>query len=244
LQQYPSTQLPFWQSAASVHVPPLAFLPVQCPAVQVLPLWHALPLVQLVGQVDDVPSHRYGEQTGDPGSPAATTVHVPSLPVRLHASQAPAHAVSQQSPSTQFPLRHCSVARQAAPAASLGTHVPLLQYEVAGQVALVVQGTGQSALSPSQVSGAHEGLPALPEGITAQVPTELVRLQASQDLSQLLSQQTPSTQWLSAHSSACAQSVPSKSFFTHAPDLQKCCASQSALPAHEVGHAAEAPSQR
>ena len=61
---------------------------------------------QLVGQPLPLPSQRYGAQPGLPLEPWLTTVHVPSLPLRLHASQGSAQLVSQQTSSTQLSLWH------------------------------------------------------------------------------------------------------------------------------------------
>ena len=45
-----------------------------------------------------------------------TREQTPTLPVRSHASHAPGHAVSQQTPSVQWPLVHSEFAAHAAPA--------------------------------------------------------------------------------------------------------------------------------
>ena len=56
-----------------------------------------------------------------------TMLHVPTLPGRLHASQAPPlQAVLQHTPSTQLPLRHWLFAVQAT-APFFGTHAPASQ---------------------------------------------------------------------------------------------------------------------
>ena len=56
-----------------------------------------------------------------PGSvPPGTGEQVPSLPVMLHAWQAPAQALSQQTPSTQTPFAHSPGAVQSAPIDFLG----------------------------------------------------------------------------------------------------------------------------
>jgi hypothetical protein len=52
---------------------------------------------------------------------------VPTLPPRLQASHPPPHAVSQQTPSTQLPVRHWLLALQAVPLESFGMHVLPLQ---------------------------------------------------------------------------------------------------------------------
>jgi hypothetical protein len=60
-----------------------------------------------------------------PVLPAATGEQVPTLPGTLQESQAPLHAVSQQTPSTQLPLRHW-LEEVHATGPSFGTHAPLL----------------------------------------------------------------------------------------------------------------------
>jgi hypothetical protein len=82
--------------------------------------------VQLVGHEADEPLQTYAPHEGLPGLPVATGVHVPTLPVRLQASQAPLQAVLQQTPSTQLPLAHW-LAEVQEPEPSLGTQVPPLQ---------------------------------------------------------------------------------------------------------------------
>lgn len=62
---------------------------------------HCVLLVQLAGQFAEVPLHTYGEQDGEPADPELSTVHVPSAPVTLHASQPPEHVALQHRPSTQ-----------------------------------------------------------------------------------------------------------------------------------------------
>jgi hypothetical protein len=57
------------------------------------------------------------------GSPM-TAVQTPLLPARLQASHCPPQALSQQTPSTQFPVAHCEAAEQAEPPASSGTQSP------------------------------------------------------------------------------------------------------------------------
>jgi hypothetical protein len=62
--------------------------------------------VQDAGQDADAPPHTYGEQAGLPVLPAVRTEQVPTEPATLQASQAPPHAVLQQTPSTQLPEAH------------------------------------------------------------------------------------------------------------------------------------------
>ena len=127
LQQKPSTQLPLVHSEAAEHAPPLGFWLVQTPLKQVLPLAHWLSLVQAAGQDAEEPLHRNGAQVGLPALPAATGLHVPTLPVTLQALQEPPQAVLQHTPSTHCPLPHWLEAEQVAPFCCLGTHAPALQ---------------------------------------------------------------------------------------------------------------------
>ena len=53
-------------------------------------------LLQLPGHEADVPLQTSGEQDGVPALPAVMLVQLPSVPVRLHASQAPPQAALQQ----------------------------------------------------------------------------------------------------------------------------------------------------
>jgi hypothetical protein len=66
-------------------------------------------------------------QVGLPALPAVLTAQVPTEPVRLHASQAPPHAVLQQTPSTQLPEAHWLAAVHTVPLAIFGTQLVPLQ---------------------------------------------------------------------------------------------------------------------
>jgi hypothetical protein len=61
------------------------------------------------------------------GLPAATGLHVPTLPATLQASHAPSQAVLQHTPSTQLPLPHWLAAPHAPPGVFFGTHAPASQ---------------------------------------------------------------------------------------------------------------------
>ena len=82
------------------------------------------------GQLALVPLHStFPAHTGEPAVPALLGPHVPSatplcFSAAVHASHAPAHAVSQHTPSAQLPLVHCVPAVHAAPLASFATHAP------------------------------------------------------------------------------------------------------------------------
>jgi hypothetical protein len=124
LQHTPSTQLPLPHSLAAPQVSPLAFTSVQAPALQKWPAVHWESVEQVVGQ-EAPPPHTNGAQEGAPTPPAATAVQVPSRPGWLQVSQAPAQAVSQQTPSAHEPLPHWLPASQAAPGLSCSTQLPV-----------------------------------------------------------------------------------------------------------------------
>jgi hypothetical protein len=56
----------------------------------------------------------------------ATLAQVPALPATLQAKQVPQLAVLQQTPSTQFPLPHSWLERQATPSDLTGRQLPLV----------------------------------------------------------------------------------------------------------------------
>jgi hypothetical protein len=66
----------------------------------------------------------------------------------------------------------------------------------------------------------HDGLPVLPAVRTAQVPTEPVRLQASQAPPQAVLQHTPSTQLPEVHSLLAAHVAPLDFLLTQLVPLQ------------------------
>jgi hypothetical protein len=61
--------------------------------------------------------------------------------VTSHASHGPLHALSQQRPSVQWPLAHCSAFVHVSPAPSGGTHAQSLQTLPGAQSALEPQHT-------------------------------------------------------------------------------------------------------
>ncbi len=64
---------------------------------------------------------------GEPPLPAATGLHVPTLPATLQALHEPPHAELQHTPSTHWPVPHWFAPEQVAPFAFLGTHAPASQ---------------------------------------------------------------------------------------------------------------------
>ena len=71
-------------------------------ALQKLPAAQSASLPQLVGHFAVAPQ-RNGAHDGVPATPGVM-VQVPTLPATAQASQEPAHAVSQQTPSAALPL--------------------------------------------------------------------------------------------------------------------------------------------
>lgn len=97
---------------------------------------HEVPCAGYVHPSRFVPSH-VGPHGPDPpcthdlpapfGAPLTTT-HTPGCAASPHHSHAPLHTVWQQTPSTQLLLAQSSAARQLAPSASGGMHVPPVQW--------------------------------------------------------------------------------------------------------------------
>jgi hypothetical protein len=114
LQQKPSAQWPDRHSPFKRHTPP-------CVVLQAPPPLHT----------EVAPGH-----SRSPGSvPEARNVHVPVLAGRLHASQVPAQALLQHTPSVQKPLAHSLPAAHTAPPRLFVTHAPALQNALDAQSA-------------------------------------------------------------------------------------------------------------
>jgi hypothetical protein len=56
-----------------------------------------------------------------------TGLHVPTLPIKAHASHCPLHGLLQHTASTQYPDLHWLVALQVAPGSDFGLHMPAEQ---------------------------------------------------------------------------------------------------------------------
>jgi hypothetical protein len=245
LQQTPSTQLPLVHALPAAQEAPLPCLGTQAPFSQNCPEAQAKSLAQVVGHAAEAPLHTYGAQAGVPALPEGVAVHVPTLPGRLQASQAPAQAVSQQTPSTQLPNSHSLLPPQVALGAFFSSHCPLpLQKWPSAHWASLEQPPGQDAETPSHTAGAQEGLPASPAATGRQRPSLPAWLQASHGPPQAPSQHTPSTQWLLAHSSARVQALPTGSRSTQRPSWQKCVEAQRVCSSQIWGQAPFTPSQR
>ena len=167
------------------------------------------PALQPPGQEPEVPEQTRGAQLGLPLEPAGALEQVPSLPVRLQASQAPSQPLLQQAPSSQLTLTHSFEATQPTPRTFFGTQAVPLQYWPATHWASKVQLEGQAGPAPEQRYGVQAGTPAEPLGMLVHVPVVPPRLQALQPPTQVVLQQTPSTQKPEAQSAATEQEVPS-----------------------------------
>ena len=107
--------------------------------------------MQPAGQSALTPSHTEGAQDGEPALPRGWMVHVPTLPIRSQASQAPAHAALQQTPSTQKPLPHWLARVQQAPFGWGATQRPAQLHTLpAAQSPSTRQAPGQLPRWPSQ----------------------------------------------------------------------------------------------
>lgn len=79
-----------------VHAVPLVSLPTQVLVMQYAPLAQAAVVVQVAGQSELEPEHRYGAHAGLPALPASATTQVPSRPEALQRSHGAPQATSQQ----------------------------------------------------------------------------------------------------------------------------------------------------
>ena len=145
--------------------------------------------------------------------PAGKTVQVPTDPDTLQASQAPPHAVSQHTPSTQLPLAQLLPALQAVPFAlpppppDEVTQAPELQVYPTAQPALDEHDVGHEADEPEQTYA-----PSVPHVVddetSAHEPTKPATLHESHEPLQASLQQTPSEQNPEAHVVPELQDVP------------------------------------
>ncbi|MBK7395276.1 MAG: hypothetical protein IPJ34_02965 [Myxococcales bacterium] len=134
--------------------------------------------------------------------------HVPTLPVASHASQAPPHAASQQTPSTQWALAHSPLAEHPAPLVFLAAHTVPAQYALATQSALLAHVVAQ----PLLVQVAKSPQLRVPWGVpttAVQVPIAPGTSHAAQDPVQGVLQHTPSTHAPDSQSAPRLQVVPS-----------------------------------
>lgn len=122
MQQTPSEQKPLRQSLPSEQAAPSPDFATQTPPTHAAVERHCASLVHEVGQLGLVPLQTKRPQLGFmPLVPAETLVQMPRVADRSQRSQPPAHALSQQTPSTQLPEMHWLPAVQLLPWASLAT---------------------------------------------------------------------------------------------------------------------------
>jgi hypothetical protein len=168
---------------------------------------------------------------------------VPAEKAPLQASHGESQARSQQKPSTQWPLRHCSAAVQAAPSSRLTTHAPATHADPGAQSAPFAQEDGHPAAVPSHTYGEQDGVPGAPSAAGRHAPTEPARSHASHEPAHATLQHTPSAQCPLAHSVPEPHATPSALRATQAPPTQVCVAAQSAAVAQVLGQALLEPSQ-
>jgi hypothetical protein len=145
-------------------------------------------------------------------------VHLPPVPVRLHATHGPEQAVLQQTPSAQKPVSHAQPSAHEAPAVRSTTH--LLPEQKALVLQFVEQVLGQlvkQAPAPLQVYVPHSVSGSVPAVKLVQVPRAPATSQARQPPVHAVSQQRPSTQKPDVHSTALRQAEPFTSLSTHRP---------------------------
>jgi hypothetical protein len=101
----------------------------------------------------------------------------------------------------------------------VATHWLLVQVKPLAHCDVAVQLVGQPA-APVHTYGLQLGEPAEPDGLTAHVPKEPLRLHALHEPLHALLQQYPSTHRLLVHWLAAVQVWPFGRFARHAPPLQ------------------------
>jgi hypothetical protein len=104
--------------------------------------------------------------------PAGTGVHVPTVPVRLHATQAAAQPVLQQTPCSQYPEPHSVAVVQVTPLTFLPQIVPL-QTNPAAQSAVVAQLVLQSPVVPQMYGEQADSPPATQVPLPSQRPPDV-----------------------------------------------------------------------
>jgi hypothetical protein len=179
----------------------------QTPALQKPVSAQSASVTQVVPHAAPVPEHFAGaHSSGD--AVFGSTLQVPSATAPSafeHTSHGPAHAESQQTPSTHTPDPHCRLRLQLAPLACWTTQAPAaLQYAKGAQSASLVHVERHAPLVPEHVVR-PQPLPAEPFGVGVQVPTLPAWLQDSHAPGQAVLQHTPSAQLPLRHSVPRAQ---------------------------------------
>ena len=219
-QHTPSTHWALRHELAVEQVFPRTFFGTQAEPTQYWPATQSVSTTQPPGQEFEVPEQTRGAQLGLPLEPAGTLEQVPTLPVRLQASHAPAQVEAQHTASTQLPETHSLSALQEVPRIFRGTQAVPLQYRPATHWASAVQLAGQAGAVPEQRYGIQAGLPGEPPGVLVHVPTVPARLQALQLAAQAVLQHTPFTQSPLTHSLVATHVAPRTFFGTQALPLQ------------------------
>ena len=189
VQHTPSTQKPEAHAVPALHGVPGGLPGVHFPPAQEAPGAHPLLTVQAVVQAPPAPQSP-GAHEGEPGLPAGTVPHVPALPGRLHASQAPAQAELQQVPSAQCPEAQSPSAAHEAPRGNWATQLPASQEAPATHPAAAVQACVHPPSAPQAYAPQDKTSGAPPASVT-HLPAAL---QVRQGPVHTASQQTPSAQ--------------------------------------------------
>ena len=110
--------------------------------------------------------------------PAATGLQVPALPATSQASQAPVHAVSQQTPSTQLPLLHSRPVTHAVPCGRVAVHVDARIVDPDDRVLLCQLTYKRDWDLPGGVVDSHP----LTAPVSIPVPADIARIEAETGL--------------------------------------------------------------
>ncbi len=140
-------QKPDWHCTPLLHGAPGPCVPTQAPATQANP--GLQPSASHAPAHRALPSHQAPPHSDSGSSPAAWGTHVPTEPGWLHASQLPAHALPQHTPSAQWPDSHCASTPQPSPSARNAAHRPPTHPHPAAHPAALVQPVAQP-LAPLQ----------------------------------------------------------------------------------------------
>ena len=165
-QHTPSTQYPDAHSLPLAHAAPLTCCATHTPPVQNACPAHSRLVAQSVGQLAPSPRHRYGAHDGSPDP--TTAVQLPAG--ASQASHGPAQAVSQQYPSTQYPVAHWASRVHTAPFGSAAAHSPALQKYPAPHCPSTMQLVGHVPLLPLHTYGSQLGAPLALAASLVQLP--------------------------------------------------------------------------
>jgi hypothetical protein len=198
-----------------------------------------------LGHDPDRPVHTKVPHAGDPVDPAARFPHTPGASGELQASQAPAQAVLQHTPSTQKPDLHWFPEVHRVPLDGSARHRTPVHWKPSWHSRSVVHLPGHTAALPEQANGAQDGTPWLPAGTWVQTPSEPGTSQALHSPTHDELQHTPSVHCPEAHWLAAVHGSAGVSLGSHTPDpLQKYPWLHAASEVHRSGQVADVPEHR